>query len=112
MPWRLIVFLVVFAVFLTFITFNLENRCDISFGFIVITQVPVFLTVFISFVLGVLCALPIALTAGKKHKKAPAETKQGTIDKIKQDAASARERFLKKRSDSSGSTGGGTNEIK
>jgi len=60
MPWRLIVSIVIFVIFLTFITFNLDNRCDVSLGFAKFTNVPVFLTVFASFVLGLVFALPIA----------------------------------------------------
>jgi len=76
MPWRLILFIFIFAVVLLFVAFNLPNRCDISFGFTVIKDAPVFLTVFISFFLGMICALPLALAAksgknkgGKKDKK-------------------------------------------
>lgn len=76
MPWRLILFIVIFAVFLAFITFNLENRCDISFGFTEIENVPVFLTVFISFGLGLICALPVALHVVKKRKEIPAKDKK------------------------------------
>ena len=68
MPWRFIVFLVIFAIFLAFITFNLENKCDISFGFTVIHGVPVFLTVFISFVFGLFCSMPFIFRAGMKRK--------------------------------------------
>lgn len=68
--WRLVVFIVVFAVFLVFITFNLENKCDISFGFTKIKDVPVFLTIFVSFIAGLFCALPLVmLIKHKKHKK-------------------------------------------
>jgi hypothetical protein len=42
MPWRLIIAVVIFAVFLTFITFNLNNSCDINFGFTVLQNIPVF----------------------------------------------------------------------
>ena len=74
-PWRLIVFIVIFGIFLAFITFNLDNRCDINFGFAKIEGVPVFLTVFFSFILGLLCTLPFAISALKKHngtaEKAP-----------------------------------------
>ena len=69
MPWRLIVFVIIFAVFLAFITFNLENKCDISFGFKVFRDVPVFHTIFTSFVLGLICALPLAIRR-KKPKSA------------------------------------------
>ena len=67
MPWRLIVFILIFAVVLAFITFNLGHKCDISFGFITFEAVPVFLTVFISFMLGLLSTLPFIITAGKKR---------------------------------------------
>ncbi|MCL2186653.1 MAG: hypothetical protein FWB86_12505 [Treponema sp.] len=59
MPWRLIIFIVIFAIFLVFVTFNLNNKCDISFGFTKLSEVPVFITIFSSFVLGFFCALPL-----------------------------------------------------
>jgi uncharacterized integral membrane protein len=70
MPWRLIVFILIFIVLLAFITFNLDNKCDISFGFAKIAQAPVFLTVFMSFILGFLSTLPFIITAGRKRVKA------------------------------------------
>jgi uncharacterized integral membrane protein len=75
MPWRLIVVIIVFAVLLTFITFNLDNRCDISFGFIQFSGVPVFLTVFVSFIFGLFCALPFALFKRNKHREKPIKEK-------------------------------------
>jgi uncharacterized integral membrane protein len=72
MPWRLIVVIVIFAVFLAFITFNLENKCDINFWFKHgIEDVPVFITIFASFVLGLFCALSIILFYRKKHNEKP-----------------------------------------
>jgi uncharacterized integral membrane protein len=113
MPWRLISLIIVLAVFLAFITFNMDNRCDISFGIKVYKDIPVFLTIFTSFILGMLCALPIKLRAGKKREETTKDKKpvkdnfsgsdsvpygdSGTDEKIKQDAASARERFFAKR---------------
>jgi uncharacterized integral membrane protein len=66
---RLILFIVIFAIFLTFITINLDNRyrCDINFGFTALNDVPVFLTVFISFFAGFFCALPLIFRTGKKN---------------------------------------------
>ena len=62
MPWRLIFFIILFAFFLFMIAFNLDNKCDISFGFGEaaprLRDVPVFLTAFSAFILGMLCALP------------------------------------------------------
>ena len=66
--WRLIVFILIFALFLVFIVFNLDNKCDVSFGFKTIKEIPVFLTVFSSFVLGMLFAVPF-VRGRKKHSK-------------------------------------------
>jgi len=116
MPWRLLVLIIILAVLLAFITFNLENRCDVSFGVKVYKDIPIFLTIFTSFILGMLCALPIKINAGKKRggaakdKKPPIDNFSDSDDvpyinniepdeKIKQDAMSARERFFAKRRD-------------
>jgi uncharacterized integral membrane protein len=111
MPWRLILAIVIFAVFLAFITVNLDNRCDINFGFHQFKEVPIFLTVFISFFMGLVCGAPLVLHLRKKKKIGMPRKEKKQIDdnfssssansetdeKIKQDAASARERFLANR---------------
>jgi len=68
MPWRLIKFIIIFAIFLIFILFNYNNKCDISFGFFSIKDAPVFLTVFISFLAGLLCVFPFVFRQNKKKK--------------------------------------------
>jgi tetrahydrodipicolinate N-succinyltransferase len=81
MPWRLIGFVLIGAVFLCFIGFNLENRCDISFGVFIFRQVPVFLTAFSAFVLGMLLALPLVIPfrgRGRRGKKAETGQLSGT----------------------------------
>jgi uncharacterized integral membrane protein len=73
MPWRLLIFILIGAVFLSFIGFNLENRCDVSLGFHVFSQVPVFLSALFAFVLGMVLALPLAVSfrpAARRKKKA------------------------------------------
>jgi hypothetical protein len=60
-------------VFLGFIGFNLENRCDISFGFYTFSQVPVFLTTFSAFVLGMFLALPLVISFRARHPQAKKE---------------------------------------
>jgi flagellar biosynthesis component FlhA len=95
--------------------FNLgeDNRCNISFGLKTVPNVPVFLTIFISFFLGLLCALPLSLMKNKNTKKSPKPDKDAKIksetdsgekpvhvvpdEKIKQEAAEAKKRFLDKR---------------
>jgi hypothetical protein len=59
--WRLIGFIVVLGIFLVFIGLNLGNRCDIRYWFTedrVIKDVPVYLTAFSAFALGLLVTLP------------------------------------------------------
>jgi hypothetical protein len=73
MPWRLVGFVVIFAIFVAFITFNLGNTCDINYGpfeFTKLNDVPVFLTIFISFFVGMFAAIPFIIGAGKKRKQA------------------------------------------
>ena len=64
---RLIAFILVFALFLAFIGFNLENKCDVSFGIKIFSEVPVFLTAFFSFVLGMVFAVPFLLGRMRKN---------------------------------------------
>ncbi|MDR2480418.1 MAG: hypothetical protein LBD48_14065 [Treponema sp.] len=75
MPWRLIEFIIIFVVFLVFIVFNLENKCDINFGFRQIKDVPVFITAFSAFIFGMFCAMPFIF--GFRAKKKARDTKKG-----------------------------------
>ena len=68
MPWKLIVFLLIMTVFVVFAGFNLENKADISFGFGSIKEVPVFISIFFSFILGILVSSPFFITQKKKIK--------------------------------------------
>jgi uncharacterized integral membrane protein len=69
MPWRLIGLVLILLVFLAFIGLNLENRCDISFGFSTMEAVPVYLPIFAAFVFGLLCSIPFAVSIGLKRAK-------------------------------------------
>jgi uncharacterized integral membrane protein len=80
MPRRLIQIIVVFAIFLLFIVFNLEKKCDISFGFTVIRDVPVFLTVFCSIVLGMISTLPFILGYQLRKKRKTEDEKRELTD--------------------------------
>ena len=122
MPGRLMFFILIFALILFFIGFNLgdEFKCNINFGFTRLNNIPVFFPIFVSFVLGLLFSLPLVIKnkAGKKSdgtaKEKKPDKKQakndfsdsddspyniipGNDEKIKQDAAAAKERFLAKR---------------
>jgi len=80
MPWRLIEFIILFAILFLFIIFNLENKCDINCGFIQLKDVPVFLTVFSSFFVGMFCTLPF-IFASKARKKAKIAREKGLLAK-------------------------------
>ena len=67
MPWRLIVIIIILGILMGFIGLNLTNTCDISLGFKVFYRVPVYLTVFASFILGMIISLPFMIFGG--HKK-------------------------------------------
>lgn len=64
MPWRLISFILVLVLIMFFIGFNLENRSDISLVFHTFEDIPIFFSMFASFLIGVVLMLPFAL--GKK----------------------------------------------
>jgi len=114
MPWRLIIMIIVFAVFLVFITFNLDNRHNISFGFTELTDVPIFITIFVSFVMGLLFSIPLFFLILRRYRKKhhnpnteanespePLQPEQTVTiepdEKIKNDATEAKKRFFAKR---------------
>lgn len=70
-PWRLIGFLAILVIVAIFASLNIEHKTDISFGIYVFHDVPVFLGLFIAFVLGTLAAIPFFF--GRKRKKPPQE---------------------------------------
>ena len=65
---RLILFILIFAIFLAFIVLNLDNKCDINIGFHKYEGIPVFLSIFFSFIFGMLFALPLVFSFRKRKK--------------------------------------------
>ena len=76
---RLLAFIVICAVFLVFVVLNLGHSSDISLGFRTFSEIPVFLTAFASFVVGMLFAVPFALSFGRRRKKTPAPDISGDV---------------------------------
>ena len=70
MPWKAIIGIVLSAILILFITFNMGNVTDISFIFISVSNVPVYLIVFISLLIGALGMFPVVLHTRKNYKKA------------------------------------------
>ncbi len=61
MPWKTILIIFIASLFVLFIAFNVENKTSISFIFFTITAVPVYLIVFFSTLVGVLCMIPVLI---------------------------------------------------
>lgn len=79
------IFIVVIAITLEalFAGLNMNNSSDISFGFTTLTDVPVFLSISISFVAGALIILPFTLFKGRKKMKTNEIQEQHPVKKKK-----------------------------
>jgi len=83
---RLISIIVVFAVFLCFIMFNLPNKCDISLGFMSFKDVPIFLSALFSFVFGMIVSVPLMFFRKKKQKPlVPGPSKKAELKSVPDD---------------------------
>jgi len=83
---RLISIIVVFAIFLCFIIFNLPNKCDISLGFMSFKDVPIFLSALFSFVFGMIVSVPMMLLGKKKQKPlVPGPSKKAELKSVPDD---------------------------
>ena len=69
MPWRLLIVLVILVLVALFATINL-NRVDVSVGFHIFKEIPLFLALMFSFILGALLMLPFAVRGMRRVKKA------------------------------------------
>ena len=98
---KFIGFVALCAVFLVFIGFNLENKCDISFGFTKLSGVPVFFTAFASFVLGLLASVPIAISIRlKKNRKRGIRGEESRVAKNRgKGGGSSREEALREKAE-------------
>ena len=67
-PFKLILFLVILGIIVFFIGFNLTNVSDISFGFHTFTDVPIFISLFIAFAIGIIIMLPVSFIRGRNRK--------------------------------------------
>lgn len=91
MPWRLVLFLFFLAIFVLFAGFNIGNDSDISFVFYTVHKVPIFVSLFVAFLLGALIVLPFSIGRSKRArlKKEPGEPKNKKTD----NAGSASDRY-------------------
>ena len=99
MPWKLILFVVVIVLVAIFVGVNHANVCNISFIFTEFQNVPVYVTILVSFIVGMLIMLPF--TIGKKRGKASRQPRGENMADIpmreEYPAESARNRRNRKR---------------
>ena len=78
MPIRLILSIVFLVLVTIFAGVNLDNKCDITFIFYTFKEIPVFMTVIISFAIGAVLMVPFTLGLGKKKKTRNLPQKQNS----------------------------------
>ena len=123
MPWKLVLFVIVIVIVALFVGVNHANVCNISFLFTEFQNVPVYVTILVSFIIGMLIMLPF--TFGKKRGKAlrqprgenmadvptreeyPAENARNRRNRKRQEAAALKaERLAKKKAKKDGAAAG------
>lgn len=77
MPWKLIAFLVLLGLILAFVGFNAGNVSDISFGFHRYEDVPIFVSLFSAFFIGVLVTLPFTIRRRSTKERKRPKNEQG-----------------------------------
>jgi uncharacterized integral membrane protein len=94
MPWRLIGFLTILTLFLIFAGFNTQ-LVTINFGPLKIENIPMFVSLFFSFLAGAFIAVPFSLLSSAKKRKQKEEkinsTSQKTIEKSVEQTESPQE---------------------
>lgn len=73
MPWKLLFYLILLGIVLAFVGLNLTNTTDISVGFVTFEDVPVFLSLFVAFFLGVAVAIPAVMQSSSRKTRARSE---------------------------------------
>lgn len=69
MKFKIFLIVLIITIEAVFAGLNMKNVSDISFGFAVLKDVPVFLSILISFVSGAVIVLPFTLINGRKKNK-------------------------------------------
>ena len=79
MPIKLIGTIILLILVTIFAGVNLDNKCDITFVFYTFKDIPVFMTVIISFAIGAILMLPFTL-GRKKKKNCPKAESKNTVE--------------------------------
>lgn len=101
MPWRLLIFLLIMTLVIFFAGFNINNEADISFGFYTIKDVPIFISLFISFLLGAFIMLPFTIFKKKPSKKKIEKEEKKEKKKAEEENKRQKKKSRNKKSDTS-----------
>jgi len=85
MPWKMIGFLVVLVLVAFFASLNMNHRADISLGFYIFKDVPIFLSLLIAFLAGAVLIIPFTIGASLRKKSKLKEKAQKKEKKVKKD---------------------------
>ncbi len=77
MPWKAILIIIILTLAILFIAFNVEHYSDISFIFFTVSSVPVYLTIFISMLIGAFLTLPLLFKQGRRRKNRETAEEEG-----------------------------------
>ena len=77
--FKLIFFLIGLAIAIVFSALNIGNTTDISFGFRVLEDIPVFLSIFSAFLAGAVFTMPFAFHVSRGNKKASKNKKAASF---------------------------------
>jgi uncharacterized integral membrane protein len=69
MPWRMIGLVLLLVLVAAFATLNLSNRTDISLGLHVFREVPIFLSLLVAFLAGILVMVPFTVGRGRRTRR-------------------------------------------
>ncbi len=87
MPWKLVGFIVCLILGTCFAGFNLENSCNISFGFKTFQNVPIFFSLIVAFAIGVIVTLPFTVIRKKSAKEKKELVERRAMRKIQKEQA-------------------------
>ena len=82
-PWKLVAFILVMALIMVFVGFNIENRSDVSLVFTELYDVPVVVIIMATYLLGLLSALVLTIdrrfSRGRKWRAGKSKTDASSL---------------------------------
>ena len=77
MPWRLITFVIILGLVVIFAGFNTTDTSNISFGVYVAEDVPIFISLFFAFAVGMVMMVPFLIGSTRKKR-----VRRGKVDPV------------------------------